>query len=166
MDINKYHSEQLLTASINIEPQKIKGDINNLILYTIKKRYEGVCNKDGYILKNSIELLNRSIGNSKIIDNKPYIIYDITYKAKIISPSIDDHIQCVVNSNNKMGLIGYIKTNEDDTINDSPYIIIIPKEYFEEDTSGIKINDTIKVSIINFRVKYMSKQIQIVAKPL
>ena len=65
-----------------------------------------------------------------------------------------------------MGLIGYIKTNEDDTINDSPYIIIIPKEYFEEDTSGIKINDTIKVSIINFRVKYMSKQIQIVAKPL
>ena len=34
------------------------------------------------------------------------IKYDITYKAKIISPSIDDHIQCVVNSNNKMGLIG------------------------------------------------------------
>ena len=57
-----------------------------VLLNTIKKRYEGVCNKDGYILKNSIELLNRSIGNSKIIDNKPYIIYDITYKAKIISP--------------------------------------------------------------------------------
>jgi len=166
MDINKYYSEQLLTASINIEPQKIKGDINNLILYTIKKRYEGVCNKDGYILNNSIELLNRSIGNSKIIDNKPYIIYDITYKAKLISPSIDDHIHCVVNSNNKMGIIGYIKTNKDDTIKDSPYIIIIPKEYFEEDTSGIKINDTIKVSIINFRVKYMSNQIQIVAKPI
>jgi DNA-directed RNA polymerase subunit E'/Rpb7 len=164
----KYHSEQLLTTSINIEPQKIKGDINNLLLYTIKKRYEGVCNKDGYILKNSIDILNRSIGHSKIIDNKPYIMYDITYKAKIISPSIGDEVECIVNSNNKMGLIGFIKTDKDDTINDSPYIIIIPKEYFdnEDASSSIKVNDSMKVSIVNFRIKYMSKQIQIVAKPL
>jgi len=164
----KYHSEQLLTTSINIEPQKIKGDINNLLLYTIKKRYEGVCNKDGYILKNSIDILNRSIGHSKIIDNKPYIMYDITYKAKIISPSIGDEVECIINSNNKMGLIGFIKTDKDDTIKDSPYIIIIPKEYFdnEDASSSIKVNDSMKVSIVNFRIKYMSKQIQIVAKPL
>ena len=166
--MNKYYSTQILTTRINIEPSNIKGDINNLVLYNIKKRYEGVCNKDGYIRNGSIEILNRSIGQSKIIDNKSYMVYSITYKADIISPSVDDNIKCMINSNNKMGLIGFIKYNDDDTINESPYIIIIPREFFDSDTDidSIKIGDIIDVSIVNFRIKYMNKQIQMVAKPL
>ena len=32
--------------------------------------------------------------------------------------------------------------------------------------NGLKIGDTINVSIVNFRTKYMTKQIQVVAKPV
>ena len=168
MPISDYYSSQLLTTSINIEPKYIRGDINNLIAYNIKKRYEGICNKDGYIEKNSIEIINRSIGKLKIVDNKSYIVYNITYKANVISPSIGDKIKCVINSNNKMGLIGYIQKQDSDTLENSPFIIIIPSDYFsnQNDLDNIEIGDTINVTIINFRTKYMAKQIQIVAKPL
>ena len=162
--MSDYNSIQLLTASINIEPHRIKGDINKLILYNLKKRYESVCNKDGYIEKDSIELINRSIGELKNIENKSYIIYNITYKATVISPSIGDKINCIVNSNNKMGLIGYIKMKDDDTIKDSPFIIIIPSEYFD-DISKVKVGDEIEVTIENYRTKYQTKQIQVVGKP-
>ena len=163
-----YKSTQLLTTSINIPSNKIKGDINKLIVYTLKKRYEGVCNKDGYIVKDSIELINRSIGELILVDNTSYIMYNITYKSTIISPSVGHKIKCVVNSNNRMGLIGFIKEKEDDTINDSPFIIIIPSEYYDDNEllSSIKEGDIIDVSIEKTRTKYLSKQIQVVAKPV
>mgnify|MGYP006152139007 CR=1 FL=1 len=159
------YSTQLLTTSINIEPHKIKGDINKLLVYNLKRINECTCNEHGYIVKDSIELVNRSIGEIKIIDNKSYIIYNITYKSTIISPSKGNQLTCVINSNNKMGLIGYIKNKDDDTINDSPFIIIIPSEYFD-DISKVSVNDEIKVEIEAYRTKYKSKQIQVVAKPV
>ena len=168
MSTPEYFSSQILTTTINIEPRNIKGDISKLVLYNLKKRYEGVCNKDGYIKKDSIEIVNRSIGMMKIIDNVSYITYHITYKALVISPSIGDKISCIVSSNNKMGIIGYVKDNDTDTIEDSPFVIIIPREYFSDvsDVSDININDKINVVIDNYRTKYLGKQIQIVAKPV
>ena len=65
----EYSSTQLLSTSINISPKDIKGNIINLILYNLRRRYEGVCYKDGYIEKDSIEDINRSIGMVKIIYN-------------------------------------------------------------------------------------------------
>ena len=168
MSTPEYFSSQILTTTINIEPRNIKGDISKLVLYNLKKRYEGVCNKDGYIKKDSIEIVNRSIWMLKIIDNDSYITYHITYKALVITPSIGDKISCIISSNNKMGLIGYVKDNEIDTIEDSPFVIIIPREYFSDvsDIDDININDKINVVIDNYRTKYLGKQIQIVAKPV
>jgi len=168
MNVPEYYSTQILTTTINIEPRNIKGDINKLVLFNLKNRYEGVCNKDGYIEKDSIEIINRSIGMIKIIDNVSYVTYHLTYKAIVISPSIGDRISCVISSNNKMGLIGFIKNKETDSIEDSPFIIIIPREYFsdESDIDDININDKVNVEVDNFRTKYLSNQIQVVAKPI
>ena len=62
MSTPEYFSSQILTTTINIEPRNIKGDISKLVLYNLKKRYEGVCNKDGYIKKDSIELARVKTG--------------------------------------------------------------------------------------------------------
>ena len=167
MSEENYRSTQLLSTTINIKPDKLKGNINKTLLYLLKKRYEGMCNKDGYIENNTIELINRSLGNIKVLNNMSYLTFNLTYKASVISPSIGNKIKCIVNSNNKMGLIAYIKQNKDDTIEDSPFIIIIPKEFFEGvNPESIKVNDEINVEVINFRTKYLSKQIQIVSKPI
>ena len=156
-----------MTTTINLQANKIKGDIKQLILFNLKKRYEGVCNKDGYIMKDSIELINRSIGQVKTIDSESIVMYHITYKADIISPAKGNKIDCVVDSSNKLGIIGYMKHTDDTTIKDSPFIIIVPEEYFENDIfETVKKNDTILVKIESYRIKYLSKQIQVVAKPI
>ena len=77
----------LLTTSINISPNKIKGDINKLLLFMLKQKYEGSCNKDGYIIKDSIQLINRSIGQIRTINNKSITNYKVSYKSDIIIPS-------------------------------------------------------------------------------
>ena len=47
---------------------------------------------------------------------------------------------------------------------DSPFIIITPKEYLDEAMfDNIKVNDKIQIKVKSFRIKYLSKQIQIVS---
>ena len=165
--MSEYISSQLLTTSINVDMKNIKGDINELLYKLLKKKYEGVCNKDGYIQKGSLQIVNRSIGSVKTINNTSYIVYEITYKANIYSPVKGTKLDITINSITKMGIIGFLKDNDDDTIENSPFIVIVPREYFEDDNvDDYEINSELKVKIEDSRIKYMSKNIQIVAKPV
>jgi len=162
-----YESTQLLTTSINIESKNITGDINELLFRYLKKKYEGVCNKDGYVKKDSLEIVNRSVGEIKTINSISYVVYKITYKAIILSPVQGIQINITINSITKMGIIGYLKDKDEDTIEDSPFIVIVPKEYFEDKSvDDYNINDTLDIIIEAARIKYLSKNIQVVAKPL
>ena len=165
--MSNYISSQLLTTSINVEIKNIQGDINQILYKLLKKKYEGVCNKDGYVENDSLQIINRSIGEVKTINNTSYIVYNITYKANIYSPVKETKLDISVNSITKMGIVGYLKDKEEETIESSPFIVIVPREYFNEgDIDDISVNDKLKVEIIDSRIKYMSKNIQIVAKPI
>lgn len=165
--MSEYISSQLLTTSINVDMKNIKGDINELLYKLLKKKYEGVCNKDGYIQKGSLQIVNRSIGSVKTINNTSYIVYEITYKANIYSPVKGTKLDITINSITKMGIIGFLKDNDDDTIENSPFIVIVPREYFEDsNVDDYEVNSELKVQIEDSRIKYMSKNIQIVAKPV
>jgi DNA-directed RNA polymerase subunit E'/Rpb7 len=158
-----YFSTIVLTVNVNIKVNSLKGDINKLLVDTIKRRYEGVCNKDGYILKHSIDLLERSVGEIKTINSESLLNYNITYKADIISPSIDNEYECYVETKNKVGIIAYLKIHDDDLMKDSPFIIIIPKEYIDEaDYSTITVGDKLTVKVKSFRIKYLAKHIQVI----
>jgi hypothetical protein len=162
--MDKYYTTVILTSSVNIRSNKLIGDINKLILSIIKTKNEGMCNKDGYILRDSIELIERSIGKVKTINNENLINYNITYKCNIITPSINDTFDCYVDSKNNAGIIAYIKIDASDKLDSSPFIIIIPKEYIDESVfNKININDKLNVLIKSFRIKYKSKFIQLVA---
>ena len=164
--MSDYISSQLLTTSINVDMKNIKGDINELLYKLLKKKYEGVCNKDGYIQKGSLQIVNRSIGSVKTINNTSYIVYEITYKANIYSPVKGTKLDITINSITKMGIIGFLKDNDDSTIENSPFIVIVPREYFKRAVGDYEKNSELKVQIEDSRVKYMSKNIQIVAKPV
>lgn len=161
-----YISCQVLTRSINLNVDQMKGDVNEL-LYRQLQKYEGYCNKDGYIQKNSIELINRSMGEIKTINGVSYVVYHVTYKANILSPAEGMKINIVVDNKTKMGLLGYIQFEEEGTMKDSPFIVIVPKEYFPDNQfDKYSNNDTLYVSIMAFRIKYQSTNIQVVAKPV
>ena len=165
--MSEYISSQLLTTRINVDMKNIKGDINELLYKLLKKKYEGVCNKDGYIQKGSLQIVNRSIGSVKTINNTSYIVYEITYKANIYSPVKGTKLDITINSITKMGIIGFLKDKDDDTIENSPFIVIVPREFFEDsNVDDYEVNTELKVQIEDSRIKYMSKNIQIVAKPV
>ena len=160
-------SKQILTTILNISSSDLKKDINKLILFKLKEKYENNCTENGYIVEDSIKLINRNLGKIDTINNNSYINYIVRYKAQIININEGDNLDIIIDRVNKMGVLGYISSKKND-FESSPVIIIVPNEYFTESTRDINSltkNQKMNVVIIGSRVKYGNKKIQIVAKP-
>ena len=162
-----YKNNQILETNLNVDSRDLNKDLNRLILHKLKEKYENVCTEHGFIIPNSIDLINRKLGKINTINNVSYISYIVRYSADIIYPSEGDKLNIKVDRVNKMGVLGYIELDKND-FESSPLIVIVPNEYFTEDTRDINTitkNQTIKVTIIGCRIKYGNKKIQIIASP-
>ena len=162
-----YKNNQILETNLNVDSRDLNKDLNRLILHKLKEKYENVCTEHGFIIPNSIDLINRTLGKINTINNVSYISYIVRYSADIIYPSEGDELNIKVDRVNKMGVLGYIELDKND-FESSPLIVIVPNEYFTEDTrdiNSITKNQTIKVTIIGCRIKYGNKKIQIIATP-
>tara|TARA_B110000208_G_C11423624_1_gene304369 strand:- start:7 stop:507 length:501 start_codon:yes stop_codon:yes gene_type:complete len=162
-----YKNKQILQTNLNIESKDLNKDIDNVIINKLKEKYEGLCSEHGYILPDTIELINRKLGIINTINNVSNISYIVNYQADIIYPSEGDKLSIIVDRINKMGVLGYIETNKTGFEN-SPLIVIIPNEYFTEktrDINSITVKQKIEVKILGCRIKYGTKKIQIIAEP-
>ena len=162
-------SKQMLKTTLSIPSKDITNNLDNIIKIKLKDLVEGVCYNDGYILNDSINIIQRNIGMIKTRNNKSTVSYSITYTADVLSPSEGDTYEVFVNNINKMGIIAYIKIKDSDTHETSPLIVMIPKDYMESSILNIDdlhIGQHIKVVVVGSRVKFRSDKIQVIAKPL
>ena len=160
---------ELSTTTISIPIDKLNHkNVDGIILYKLKTLCENKCSTHGLIEKDTIEIINRSIGKVSNINNESSITYDITYRCKVLNPCAGDEYECYINSITKSGIIAYIKTDDKGTFDTSPLLIIIPHMYINNtfDIKSTDINKKIKIRILDTRSKYKSEQIQVVAELL
>lgn len=167
-----YLIKELLDITININIKDINKNINEIIHNKIKNKIEGVCIDSGYVIKDSINIVNKSIGKVISINNKSFIEYNIKYDARLLSPKKDNIINCYIDNINKLGIIAYIKLSEivdidenniDTDLDSSPFIIIIPEKEIK-DITKYNVGDNIDIMVIATRIKYQSDKIQIIGK--
>jgi DNA-directed RNA polymerase subunit E'/Rpb7 len=161
-------SDQLLKTKLTVPSSEIQKDIDSVVREKLQNLVEGVCYEDGFIVKGSCKVIKRSPGKIVSHNNKAGIQYTITYRAKIISPSPGDVYQAYIDNVNKMGAIAYIRVKGGDTLDESPLIIIIPKNYFEGtrwNMEDLTKDQVITVEVVGERTRYQSNKIQVVAKP-
>ena len=167
-----YINTQKLNKKINIKPNELNQNINETIYLKLKNIVEGYCINEGYIIKNSIDIINKSIGHIVNLNNKSLIQYSVNYNATILSPKENDIINCYIDNINKLGIVAYIKLSElidtleninieEDDFNNSPLIIIIPETKID-DISNYNQTDNINIKVNAIRIKYNSEKIQII----
>ena len=164
-----YISDQVLNTTIYVSPTQFTKNVVQTILKQLKQKVEKKCNNIGYVLEDSSQILKKSMGVVNSHNNVSRIKFNISYRCRIISPSVGDIIDCYVNSINKMGIIGYIKLNEildisksvDQDISQSPLIIIVPDQRIK-DKDTIRVGDKITIKISAIRNKFNEDKIQIV----
>ncbi len=163
--------EQLVSDTILIPARQIckNKKIDGYLLHHLKKEYERKCHNNGYVLPDSIEIVQRSVGKIETINNESFIKYNINYKNKSIIPTKDDIFECIIDSITKMGVIAYLdyKETDESTIKESPLLFIIPKEFLPEGKiDQLQKNSKINVKVMDTRIKFLSEQIQIIGEAI
>tara|TARA_B100000287_G_C20618956_1_gene775194 strand:+ start:438 stop:959 length:522 start_codon:yes stop_codon:yes gene_type:complete len=166
---SNYIVSQILTDKIDLKPSELNSpNIVELLVIKLKNRIGNKIYNNGYILKNSITFIGKTMGKIVNLNSINKIEYTIKYSVRMILPTEDDIISCYIDNKNKMGIIAYIKTREiiedysgENTLKDSPLLIIIPNETIEN-PERYNIGSKIQVRVLATRSKINNDKIQVI----
>lgn len=152
-------------TTIILSPSEINKDFESTILSKLKLNYENICSKYGYIKKDTIKIIKRSVGQLKKEHFNSNIYFDVICIAEICNPAQGSIIKCKVKAKNSLGILaeGYY-----DNI---PILeIIIPKIsagiQSEINIDTIAINDEINIEVCGKKYQLFDKQISIIGKAI
>ena len=152
-------------TTIILSPSEITKDFETTILTKLKLNYENICSKYGYIKKDSIKIIKRSVGQLKKEHFNANMYFDIICIAEICNPAQGSIIKCKVKAKNSLGVLaeGYY-----DNI---PILqIIIPKIsagiQSEINIDTIAIDDEIKIEVCGKKFALFDKHISIIGRAI
>jgi len=147
------YKTNIFSVIIEIEPHELNDKLNRTLINKIKRLYECKCNPHyGYIKKNSIKIIKKSIGILRPNSFTGSFLYNVEIEVQSIKPVEGDTFICNVAQKNDSGLMA--------TVSNLPFNIYILKDYIDnkevhdlidsiEDKSIIEI----KVEIVNIDAK-------------
>ena len=141
-----------IVLSVNLIGRNIKENLEKSIINDI----EGKCIAEGYIKKNSVELVTYSSGILK----DAIAIFDVVFTCQICLPVEGMLIDCVAKNITKAGIRA--ETNEEI----SPVTIFIARDHhFSSDLfSRIKENDEIRIRVIGQRFELFDDTISVIGE--
>ncbi len=152
-------------CNIILKPDELDSNFEKTILMKIKKTYENVCSKYGYIKNNSIKIIKRSIGTIKNQHFNGTTCFQVVCIAEICNPIQGSIIKCRVKAKNSLGLLaeGYY-----DKV---PILeIIIPKIsagiQSEINLDSVAIGQEIKIEVCGKKYQLFDKHISIIGRAI
>ena len=164
--MDSIYCTNILNEKVGILPSDLdtRKNIVDIILNKLRNKIEGRCIKQGYVKKNSVQIINRSAG--KIYDGHftGDIVYKIKFSVEVCNPPEGQIINCIAHNINKMGILAGIGTNP----RDSPLAILLPRHQHQDKDlfKDISVGDSISVEIIGKKFELHDNKIHIVASLL
>ena len=154
--------------TVKIAPWLLNSDYKKNILKVLKKKYEGICSKFGYIKQNSIELISVYKGSIELSTFHGYVLFDVEFNACICNPAIGSIVKCKVKNINVFGILctsGITEYGQYQNILN----IIIPKQDSQftnhpDLLENIAINDEVNVEILGKKYILNNKNINVFGK--
>jgi DNA-directed RNA polymerase subunit E'/Rpb7 len=141
----------ILNDTLFLLPNEINQNIDSIILNKLLEKVGNKCCKDGYIKKDSIEIIERTIGKVDSIHFNGRIQYDIRYSALVCNPVEGTILKGVINGINKMGAQVIIE----------PLSIVLPRQHHSnpEIFKNLTKGKNVTISIIGTRFDLNSNEI-------
>jgi DNA-directed RNA polymerase subunit E'/Rpb7 len=145
----------LLSRTVRIHISMVGSQIMDTLLQTLKE-FEGKCVAEGYLKRNSIQIINYSCGIMKA----QFVMITVVFECKIANPTINQELECVVENNTKAGIKCKLHEQE------SPFIIFIARDHHSEveGIDDIQPMAIIKAQVVGHRYEVNDPQISIIAK--
>ena len=147
-------TENLIVEKVSIEPKYFGKNFKERAYYKLKN-LEGRCVSNGYVKKNSLELINILNNKLDVFNFSGMCIATVQLKVNILNLIINQELECYIVSINEFGIRCSI--NKDQTFEDPVYILITKTH--NQDTRNLKIGDKLSVKIIAKKFNLYDDQI-------
>ena len=154
--LNEIFMSTIMSKNIILEFIKVDQNIKQTLKKILSENFEGKCNIEGYIKKDSINIISYSCGTLKA--NK--IEFTVLFECLVCHPVEGMLINCIVKDITKAGIRAELP-NDSNTL-----IIFIARDhhYHSQKFSSIKLGDEIRVKVIGQRYELNDKFISVIAE--
>ena len=118
-------------------PTELTNKLNDNVLKNIKNNYENIIQREGYVISDSIKLLEIGDICTSVTRFDGSVIADVVFTADVIKPTRNSVIECTIKRVNNFAISAIA----------GPLNLKIPVE--DIDIKKFKIDDVIKVRIVN-----------------
>ena len=145
-----------LAKKVHIHSKFLQRNMEASILAQLKMSYEGMCSAEGYIERNSISLLDYSLGRTNYI--RGGVDYDVKFQADVCLPHPGQRFKAVVKVRSKVGI--HAET--------PPIKVLIPRDLHmgNEDFDKAELDSEIEFEVVGSQFKQKDVEIIIVGKLL
>ena len=161
IDVSNIFETIKLKENIYLNSSDINHNISNIILNKLRKKVEGKCIKEGFIRRNSVNVLSRSLG---VMNNSNFdsgVHYVVVYSADVCNLTNGQVIEAEVENIDKSQVICYIGNS-----NESPIEIYMFKHHHVGNTefANLSKNDIVKIEIACSKYDFNDTQIVAIGK--
>jgi DNA-directed RNA polymerase subunit E'/Rpb7 len=145
-----------LEKKVHIDSKFLQKNMQASILAQLKMNYEGICSAEGFIERNSVTLLNYSLGRTNY--TKGGTDYDVKFQADVCLPHPGQKLKARVTVRSKVGI--HAET--------PPIKVLIPRDlYFGNDEfAKIEEGQDIEFEVVGSQFKQKDTEIIVVGKLL
>jgi len=160
---NNFSIKSILSENINITPKDINKNISQSLLTILKNKIGNKCIKDGYVIKDSIQIIKFSAGEIIAEHFTGDVRFKVLYTATLYNPAENSEIECTIVNKNKMGLLG--EAGEGDV---KPISILLSKQhhYTKDFFKNVNIGDTRRVKVLGKKFELYETQIFVIGELL
>jgi DNA-directed RNA polymerase subunit E'/Rpb7 len=148
------YERRILTRLVKVESRNLQRNVQVSILSKLKSQYEGMCTKEGYIQKRSIDILDHSVGRVNLI--KGGIEYSVKFQAEICLPHPGQIFQAEVSLKSKIGI----------HIDYTPLKVLLPRDLHIGNTDFESVADkqSVLFEVIGSKFQQGDEDITVIGK--
>lgn len=152
---------------VQLVPAELGKDLGEVIRNKLRKTYEGVCSRYGYVKPGSLQILQRSYGQFIKQHFNGHIRFEVVMMGEVCNPLAGMVVTAQVRNRNQMGIKAESFIEVDGKI--VPVLdIIIPKRsagiQSDFDLDEIQIGENIHVEVVGKRYQLNDTRISIIGR--
>jgi len=150
-DTSDIYVTSVQNHTLTLAASELRGNLDTTLLRLLRDEVGNQCTRHGYIDRDSIEIVKRSIGTVNTVSLNGSLRYDIIYRASVCNPLDGTLLYCTVVNTNKMGILA----------ERSPLSIVLARQHSDDEAifNSVKEGDQIQVKIIGKRFELHDEQI-------
>lgn len=150
-------------TQVYLSPPELDARYQERLQDKLKKTYEGICTKHGFIKPGSIEIVKKSPGTFIKEYFNGFIKFEIQCRAETCNPVQGSIVSAVIKNKNQLGILA------ESSIDEMPILdIIVPIKtagiISQVNLEALQIGDTISVEVMGKKFQMTDKKISVIGR--